>query len=508
MSVKPHITLLFLLSVFTILLLVSMVFPRDGIRLTGDLKLKFISPGEIFRQEEESYADISGIIEAEALLNDSVLAELTEEEPEAVWDTVRANADSLRSSIPRLQFAQGKKEILYPVFKALDGASSSANPVRIMHYGDSQIEGDRITSFLRNRWQKKFGGMGVGLVPVEHVYDFKFSILQENSSNWYRYTLYGNRDTTLTHTRYGALAGFTRFTPHTGPFQGTQANTEAWVSFAPSPYSYPNTRNFQQCRVFYGYNTQPFVTEVYRGEDLLEAEMYPASSSLKTITWTFEEPISELRIVFKGSESPDIYGIALDGKTGVAVDNIPMRGNSGLVFTKMDENLLREHYKALNVKLIILEFGGNVVPHITTDYGYYERLFRAQLKRIKKVAPDVAIIVIGVADMSVKEKNRYVSYPNIEKVRDALKQATLSSGAIYWDMYEAMGGRNSMPSWVFANPPLASSDFVHFNPRGAKIIANMFYNSFMYEYNLYRKKQAQTISQNEQKADEEEETES
>jgi hypothetical protein len=50
-----------------------------------------------------------------------------------------------------------------------------------------------------------------------------------------------------------------------------------------------------------------------------------------------------------------------------------------------------------------------------------------------------------------------------------------------------MGGKNSMPSWVFANPPLASSDFVHFNTRGARIIANMFYNSLMYEYNLYKK---------------------
>ena len=66
--------------------------------------------------------------------------------------------------------------------------------------------------------------------------------------------------------------------------------------------------------------------------------------------------------------------------------------------------------------------------------------------------------------MSMKERNRYVSYPNIEKVRDALKQASFSAGAAYWDMFEAMGGRNSMPSWVFAQPPLASTDFVHFTP--------------------------------------------
>jgi hypothetical protein len=42
-----------------------------------------------------------------------------------------------------------------------------------------------------------------------------------------------------------------------------------------------------------------------------------------------------------------------------------------------------------------------------------------------------------------------------------------------------------MPSWVFANPPLASSDYVHFNERGARVLAEMFYNAFIHDYNLY-----------------------
>jgi hypothetical protein len=52
-------------------------------------------------------------------------------------------------------------------------------------------------------------------------------------------------------------------------------------------------------------------------------------------------------------------------------------------------------------------------------------------------------------------------------------------------MYKAMGGRNSMPAWVNADPPLAASDYVHFNPRGAKTIAQMFYNAFILEYQKF-----------------------
>ena len=486
MKIRPQITVLFLSSVLTVLLIIAAIFPKNGIPLIGNLRLRFASPSDIFSTNQDHYADISDIIDTNNLLTDSIIDQLSENTVEKTWDTVRANADSLRKSICLLQLPKNNKRMLNKAFKAFENASAGSRPIRIMHYGDSQIEGDRISSYLRNKLQKKFGGMGPGLVPVQQVYDFSFSILQGNSDNWFRYTLYGNRDTTIMHTRYGALVSFCRFSPYTQDDK-EETSYEAWVSFSPSGYSYPNTKYFKLCRVFYSHNNEPFVAEIYHNNVLAEADIYPASHSLKTIRWQFNEPVNNIRIVFKGNNSPDIYGIALDDITGIAVDNIPMRGNSGLVFTKMDRDLLKQHFNALNVKMVILQFGGNVVPHVTTDYTYYEKLFAAQIKRIRELIPDVAVIVIGVADMSIKEKNRYVSYPNIEKIRDALKNASMESGAAYWDLYKAMGGKNSMPSWVFANPPLASSDFVHFNPLGARIIATMFYNALMFEYNLYKR---------------------
>jgi lysophospholipase L1-like esterase len=499
MSIRPVITFLFVLSVLTILLILSAVFPSQGIHI-GKFSLRFATPHDIFSSVEEGYADISDIINTNETLNDSLISLLSTTPEEEIMDTVRANADSLRKSIPRLKFARNStKKKLYKAFAAFDQASTASKPVRIMHYGDSQIEGDRITSYVRNKLQAKFGGMGPGLVPVEQVYDFSFSILQETSPGWERYTLYGTIDTTLAHKRYGALANFCRFTPYgSSGGKGTDANHEAWVSFAPSGYSYSNTKHFQQCRVFFSHNTKPFMAEIYEDGALADADMYPASSSLKTIKWLFDQPVSDIKIVFRGEDSPDIYGIALDGVNGIAVDNIPMRGNSGLIFTKMDSKLLKAHFEELNVKLIILQFGGNIVPHVINDYSYYEKLFYNQLAELRQLLPDVAIIVIGVADMSVKERSRYVSYPNIEKVRDALKKASFRADAAYWDVYEAMGGKNSMPSWVFADPPLASSDFVHFNPRGARLIANMFYNALLYEYNQYThqsKKNEETVAQ-------------
>ncbi len=489
---KPSKILFFLLTVFFLLLLVALIFPEEGIDINGKFKLQFFSPKEIFTKDTVEYLDITQILDQNEMMTDSVISVLAENVTDSnkifVFDTIRANADSLKKSITYIEFPKGNRTILHPIFKALKKVKESGGLVRIMHYGDSQIEGDRMTSLIRNKLQKKFGGSGIGLVPASQLYDYSYSMLQQSSENWYRYTLYGNHDTTITHKRYGALASFCMFTPHTLDSITNDTNIyKAWVSFEKSNYSYSNTKSFSQCRVFYGYNSEPFLNEVYINDELYDADIVPASKELSELIWDFDEPQENMRLEFSGRISPEIYGITLDATNGVAVDNIAMRGCAGTVFTLIDFNILKEMYDKLNVKLFLLQFGGNVVPHITDDYGYYERRFYRQLNRIKKACPDASIVVLGVADMSIKEKNRYVTYPNLEKVRDALKSASLKAGAGYWDMYKAMGGKNSMPSWVLAQPPLASKDFVHFNPRGAKIIAQMFYNALIFEYNRYEK---------------------
>jgi hypothetical protein len=493
MRFRPHITLLFILSVFTVLLFTSLFIPKEGIPLFGDMKIRFFSPEELFKPKTK-YADISEIIALNQFVEDTTVVELPVDTLPFAIDTLRANADSLKQSIRKIEFPEGNHQLLFPTFKAMENATTENKVVRIMHFGDSQIEGDRITSFVRNRLQKKFGGSGVGLIPASQLYDFSFSIFQDASDNWHRYTLYGRRDTNLTHNRYGIMAGFNTFTrqPIDSPAP-EPSNKTAWISVNKSPYSYQNTKSFEQCRLFYGHNTDSFSLSLIVNDEIADSGFYSPSDGLRHIQWFFNEPVDNIYMEFGSNQSPEIYGIALDAKNGVAVDNIAMRGCAGLVFNKTDPSLFSELVSKMDVELMILQFGGNVVPNIRKNYDYYERWFYAQLAFIKQYAPGVQIIVIGPSDMSRKVNNHYESYPNIELVRDALKAATFRANAAYWDMFEAMGGENSMPSWVFAQPSLATKDFVHFTPRGAKIIANMFYNALMYEYSLYTRQNTSSL---------------
>jgi lysophospholipase L1-like esterase len=209
-----------------------------------------------------------------------------------------------------------------------------------------------------------------------------------------------------------------------------------------------------------------------------------AETPFQKIQVKFPKTPEEIIVSFKGKDSPDILGMSLEGNNGVVMDNIPLRGSSGTLFTKQDATLLKEMFASLAPNLIILEFGGNTIPYTKTkrqasDYGNW---FKQQIRFIKKLNPEAPILVIGPSDMSYKNKTEFETYLFLEDVRDALKEATLNSDCLFWDMYESMGGKNSMPSWVNADPALANADYIHFSSKGSVKIAELFYEELMILY--------------------------
>lgn len=484
---KPFRIFLFGLSVFLVLSVISVGFQIYKPSILG-YSIKYQSFSSVINQAKPQYKDISHIISIGKTISDSL-------KPTPLHDSTKTlshkllvgtksniNTDSLKTICHQMELPPGKDTVLYPFFKEISSLQNSSRLIRILHYGDSQIEGDRITAYLRNQLQSKFGGSGIGLMPVVAANPSSISYFYDISDNWKKYSPLQGAEYGI-HNRYGALVNFAMISP-AGSIFTKEKELNGWIDLKYPNISYPLAQQSEQFRIFYGFNKSPMMIEVTQNKSVLEAEIVPPSSSLQEIRWKIASP-RYIHVSFKSAYSPEIYGISMDGGHGIAVDNIPLRGSSGLEFTRIDPGFLRNFYKMLNAKLLILQFGVNVVPNVTSSYDYYERQFLKQLVTLKQLNPDISIIVIGVSDVSKNGENGYESFPNIEKIRDAQKKAAFDAGCAFWDCFEAMGGHNSMPSWVFANPPLAQKDFVHFNPMGAKIIAEMFYRSFMLEYERY-----------------------
>jgi lysophospholipase L1-like esterase len=123
------------------------------------------------------------------------------------------------------------------------------------------------------------------------------------------------------------------------------------------------------------------------------------------------------------------------------------------------------------VGLVLLQFGGNAVPHVKDQAAVdrYGRSIALQIRLFKKACPNASIVLIGPSDMCHKVDLEYVTFPNLENVRDVLKKAAFDEGVGYFDTYAFMGGPGSMRKWVEeSNPPLAGPDYIHFTPSGSR----------------------------------------
>jgi lysophospholipase L1-like esterase len=473
--IKPVHVLLTLLSIGALCALTMYFFPKDGITLNDELTLHFPNFNDFIAEDTTAVVfDVDSMLDRYEEAVDST----------AIKDSIEKNRIQQLKKMLRLQYANGDERLPH-FFQALyDLKNGKRSKVRILHYGDSQIEGDRITSFVREKLQAEFSGTGPGMLPLKEFIP-NISITQTQSDNWLRFTIFGKKDTTVNHQAYGLRGILSRFTPYTqDTLWRLNEPTTAWIELKPSRLGYGHVKYYRTMRLHYGNSQSPTHMKVFVNDEMLFADTLPATQANALYTHTFEKTPASLRLEFTGKDSPDFYAISLESTVGVVMDNIAMRGSSGTIFTRISRSQLAYQFSQEPIALVLLQYGGNTVPYIQSKEkaNQYGNWFAAQIRYIKTLLPEADIVLIGPSDMSIKQKTDYVTYPFLPEVRDALKAAAFKEGAAFWDIYEVMGGRNSMPSWVAAEPPLAGPDYIHFTPRGARRIAELFYNALQQDY--------------------------
>ena len=59
---------------------------------------------------------------------------------------------------------------------------------------------------------------------------------------------------------------------------------------------------------------------------------------------------------------------------------------------------------------------------------------------------------------------------------------------LFWNMFEAMGGENSMAAFANAKPALANKDYTHLNFAGGRKVGLVLAKSFIYEVENFKKR--------------------
>jgi hypothetical protein len=345
--------------------------------------------------------------------------------------------------------------------------------VRVLHYGDSQIEGDRISAQIRQSLQVRFGGVGPGMISITpQVPAFSMEVTPGNGlSRHVGFTPV--EDSTVTHGNFGPRFTISRCDTSRG---------SCMVRISPRRFGYARARNFETMRIFWQLHDENNAPTLRISAN----DSIPVVASTQNARGMETELPKETEFIDLDVSSldGDVLAVSLEGNRGVIVDNIALRGSSGLIFTRADSGAIENYVQPQEVGLILLQFGGNVVPYLkdTAQIQRYARSLGRQIANIQTRFPEASIIFIGPSDMATKVRTKMVTYPLLNPLRLELKSMALRAGCAYWDTYEAMGGQNAMSAWVEHDPPYASSDYVHFTPKGAKLVGEWISEALLDAY--------------------------
>ena len=447
---KTYKIVLFIFTIILALGIICYIFPSTGIHI-GPYELKFASLEKVLtnKNPELEATQIKEVVKMEEVIKDTVLA--NQQDSTEFYKNLIENHES------RIYLPNNDLTFFNAFFAKAAAARAQGRTVRVLHYGDSQIEMDRISSNLRRFFQSKFGGGGPGLAPVKPT--IGSSTFVQGSGDLTLYSVFGpgKRDS---EKKYGILTKY--FKVH---------------SAASCRITRVSTNHVRLLLSNHG----PF-TATLSGNEYEEEKSCDSVPGFHIFDWRLPQSMTNLTLKMNGAA--DLYGVMVDNGAGIAVDNIPMRGSSGTVFSGMNTALLQQSFNQTDVGMIILQFGGNSMPAITTKQqvdGYASSIGR-QIRFLRQIFPNIPILFIGPSDMSHSYDGHMESYKLMEDMVEALKQTALSNGAAFWNIYEVMGGHNSMLAWVHQG--LAGGDYVHFTPAGANRIGGLLVDAFstIYEY--------------------------
>lgn len=359
-------------------------------------------------------------------------------------------------------------------YRALDELVVQPRPVRIAYFGDSFIEADILTADLREMLQKRYGGCGVGFVTITSMTSGFRPTVRHSFGGWQSHSVMDS--VFFDRSKQGVSGHY--FIPNSGAYVELRGQ-KTYASLLDT---------CQRASIFfYNRGEVSLSVRVNRGEAVTET-FQPIDDLQKM---TVEGNIGSVRWAVEKADSTLFYGLAMDGTSGITVDNFSLRGSSGLSLRSVPVWMMREFNEQRPYDLIILQFGLNVATERGRNYDRYIAGMQTTLQHLKSAFPQAGILVVSVGDRDYKtEDGDLRTMPGIKNLVRYQQNLAADESVAFWNMFEAMGGESSMAEMVHAKPSLANYDYTHINFRGGKHLAGLLYDALIYGKEQYDRRRA------------------
>lgn len=368
----------------------------------------------------------------------------------------------------------GYENLKYFYSKLYKLETKKEGKVRVAYYGDSMNDGDYIVQDVREQFQEKFGGKGVGFVAITSLSaGARGSISHQFSKNWTTQSFVKVKKPKKPFGVDGQV-----FFAQSGP---------AWVKYK-AQQSQKNSTLLYNPTLFYGKvdTTHAYIT-IKANEDSTITKKLTANKLLNKLS--VSPTTSSLKVDFNSTDSLPIYGFNFDDGQGVHIDNFSIRGNSGLPLSILNPSLMNAFDRELNYDLIILHYGANVLGYGSLNYNWYEKAMARTVENLRACFPNADILIISTADKASKIDGVMQTDSAVVPLSKAQQNYARKTKSGYINLYQLMGGKGSMVKWV--NDGLAGKDYTHFNGKGSKKIAKFIFDEIDKGYIKYKKEQEQ-----------------
>jgi len=357
--------------------------------------------------------------------------------------------------------------------------------VRIAYFGDSFIEGDILTAHIRELLQQEYGGQGVGFVDIQSpIAGFRTTVV-EYSSGWNEYNVVSsgrgfNKQLQGISSRY--------FTPM-GPT--AQINMRGQTRIFPEHldtvematlFFTPQDGLELQYAVNKG-KKSPFYhltdsTEWTFQADSLETDSMEADSMkvepIEAVTTTGQ--IGRIEITVNGRGR--FYGLALEGRHGIVLDNFSMRSSNGWHLGTIPMATLRQFAQLRPYDLIIMHYGLNTATVATHRYTAYCERFKKGIDHLREAFPQASLLVFSMSNRDVRDTGgAFHTMDGVTQLVDAQRNMAREEGIAFWNLQQGMGGSGSMERLQKAGR--ANRDYTHINFRGGEVIGKTFFDVLM-----------------------------
>ncbi len=331
-------------------------------------------------------------------------------------------------------------------YEALNSRDSLGRPVRIAYFGDSYIEGDIMTGDLREMLQTHYGGCGVGFVDIATPLVALRPTLRHSYGGWASHCVL---DTTpYTRSRLGISGRYA-------------------VSGGGAYVSLRGTDRYEHLDTFE-------VASLYLAADTA-VEVLTRSGRMGSVRFDVEPG----RVC---------YGMAAEGRSGITVDNLSLRGGSGLNLLAITERHLEQFAAVRPYDLIVLQYGLNVALPRKTNYESYVRQMTTVIDKLKKTNPQAAILIVGVGDRENKIRGKLQTLPGVKALIGYQNNMAADNHVAFWNLYNAMGGEGSIVAMANAKPAEAARDYIHINYRGGRRIATLLFDAIVFGHKEYERR--------------------